>query len=233
MPATLKPALDWIAVPRKPATELGVRAQTLYAYVSRGRVQGARRSTRSTRAAASTGPPTSPRSRAAQIAQPKGNLRRWRPGAPSPGASRCWPRKSPPWPAGGCSTWGQRRHPASREAETLESVACLLRGGHGAALEAHRTAPGRRSIPTCAPAAIWRSPPAPGAGPAGAGPSRRWRAGGGGRHPGWTVSLHRRRSPATTRRRADPQPAGARLGPGPGRARRRPGPPNPGAGGRS
>ena len=150
-----------------------------------------------------------------------------RPG-PSPGASRCWPRRSPPSPAAGCSTaaatpsgWPRPR-PWRRSAR-------LLRGGHGAALKRRRAAGAAAGADMRARAAVpgpggrARRPTPPARGRAAAGPGR------GGRDPAGRPGRRRRR------RRPAAAPIHSRLAAAWGcdrRARRGPDPARPGAGGR-
>ena len=182
---------------------------------------GARR-IRAIRAAASTAPPTSPRwpqrkARSRKVSDVAAGAIAW--GEPVLASAITTV-------AGGRLFYRGRDAVRLAETETLESVARLLRGGHGAALKrTDRPAPPRASA-TCAPAPIWRWPPAPA-------PIRR---------PAAAMPLALAVEAATLLdvltdavageawRRGDPQPPGAGLGPGARRAGRGPDPPHPGAG---
>jgi citrate synthase len=109
-----------------------IRPQTLYAYVSRGRVEAARRSLR-IRAAACIGPPTWRRSLADRKARGRRAVSEVAAGAIAWGEPVLSVGDHHGGPAGGCSIAAATR-PSLRETESLEAVARLLRGGHGAAL---------------------------------------------------------------------------------------------------
>jgi len=122
------PAADWIAA-EEARDRLGVRPQTLYAYVSRGRVQ--------VRA-----DPSDPRRslyRAADIAALAQRKSRSRKVSDVAAGAIAWGEpvlaSSITTVAGGRLFYRGRDAIRLADSETLESVARLLRGGHGAALK--------------------------------------------------------------------------------------------------
>jgi citrate synthase len=133
------PGQDWIATEEARA-RLGVRAQTLYAYVSRGRVQV-------------RPDPADPRRslyRAADIAALSQRKARSRKVSDVAAGAIAWGEpvlaSEITTVAGGRLFYRGRDAIKLAESETLESVARLLRGGHGAALK--RT---ERPVPPQAP----------------------------------------------------------------------------------
>lgn len=128
MPAQTARSSDWIAADEA-RDRLGVRAQTLYAYVSRGRVQV-------------RPDPRDPRRslyRAADIAALTDRKRRSRKVAEVAAGAIAW--GEPVLASAITTVSGGRLFYRGRDAvelsqtETLEAVARLLRGGHGAALK--------------------------------------------------------------------------------------------------
>src|ERR1700760_1450879 len=134
------PVFDWIAAEEARA-RLGVRAQTLYAYVSRGRVQvrpDPRDPRRSLYRAADIAALTQRKSRSRKVSDVAAGAIAW--GEPVlaseittvAGGRLFYRGRDAIRPAGrGDFEAGGRL----AESETLESVARLLRGGHGAALK--------------------------------------------------------------------------------------------------
>jgi len=133
MPATA----DWIAA-EEARDRLGVRAQTLYAYVSRGRVQvrpDPRDPRRNLYRAADIAALTQRKSRSRKVAEVAAGAIAW--GEPVLASEITTV-------AGGRLFYRGRDAIRLAETETLESVARLLRGGHGAALKrTERPAPPR------------------------------------------------------------------------------------------
>ena len=122
------PAADWIAA-EEARDRLGVRPQTLYAYVSRGRVQvrpdpGDPR--RSLYRAADIAALTQRKSRSRKVSDVAAGAIAW--GEPVLASEITTV-------AGGRLFYRGRDAIRLAETETLESVARLLRGGHGAALK--------------------------------------------------------------------------------------------------
>jgi citrate synthase len=122
------PGPDWIAA-EDARTRLGVRPQTLYAYVSRGRVQvrpdpGDPR--RSLYRAADIAALTQKKSRSRKVSDVAAGAIAW--GEPVLASEITTV-------AGGRLFYRGRDAIGLAETETLESVARLLRGGHGAALK--------------------------------------------------------------------------------------------------
>ena len=122
------PVADWIAA-EEARDRLGVRAQTLYAYVSRGRVQvrpDPRDSRRSLYRAADIAALTERKSRSRKISDVAKGAISW--GEPVLASAITTV-------SGGRLFYRGRDAIRLAETETLESVARLLRGGHGAALK--------------------------------------------------------------------------------------------------
>ena len=119
---------DWLSA-TEACERLGVRAQTLYAYVSRGRI----------RAAPAPGDPHRSRYRAVDILAVEQRQRRGRKAAEVAALAIAW--GEPVLQSSITTVAGGRLYYRGRDAvrlavsETLESVARLLRGGHGAALK--------------------------------------------------------------------------------------------------
>ncbi|WP_309605585.1 citrate synthase [Phenylobacterium sp.] len=122
------PTADWIAVDEA-RTRLGVRAQTLYAYVSRGRVQ----------VRADPADPRRSLYRAADIAALALRKSRSRKVSEVAAGAIAWGEpvlaSEITTVAGGRLFYRGRDAIRLADSETLESVARLLRGGHGAALK--------------------------------------------------------------------------------------------------
>ena len=122
------PHRDWIAAEDARA-RLGVRPQTLYAYVSRGRVQ----------VRADPGDPRRSLYRAADIAALAERKSRSRKVSDVAAGAIHWGEpvlaSEITTVAGGRLFYRGRDALRLAETETLESVARLLRGGHGAALK--------------------------------------------------------------------------------------------------
>jgi citrate synthase len=133
------PHRDWIAAEEARA-QLGVRPQTLYAYVSRGRVQ----------VRPDPGDPRRSLYRAADIAALNQRKSRSRKVSEVAAGAISWGEpvlaSEITTVAGGRLFYRGRDAIKLAESETLESVARLLRGGHGAALK--RT---ERPLPPAAP----------------------------------------------------------------------------------
>jgi len=132
-----RPTADWIAA-EEARDRLGVRAQTLYAYVSRGRVQ----------VRADPGDPRRSLYRAADIAALTQRKSRSRKVSEVAAGAIAWGEpvlaSEITTVAGGRLFYRGRDAIRLAESETLESVARLLRGGHGAALKrTERPAPPR------------------------------------------------------------------------------------------
>jgi citrate synthase len=122
------PQADWISA-EDARDRLGVRAQTLYAYVSRGRVQvrpDPGDSRRSLYRAADIAALTERKSRSRKISEVAAGAINW--GEPVLASAITTV-------AGGRLFYRGRDAIRLAETETLESVARLLRGGHGAALK--------------------------------------------------------------------------------------------------
>ncbi|WP_293904859.1 citrate synthase [Phenylobacterium sp.] len=122
------PQADWIAA-EVARDRLGVRAQTLYAYVSRGRVSvrpDPRDPRRSLYRAADIAALTERKSRSRKIAEVASGAINW--GEPVLASEITTV-------SGGRLFYRGRDAIRLAETETLESVARLLRGGHGAALK--------------------------------------------------------------------------------------------------
>jgi len=122
------PDRDWIAA-EDARTRLGVRAQTLYAYVSRGRVQmrpDPRDPRRSLYRAADIAALSQRKSRSRKVSEVAAGAIAW--GEPVLASEITTV-------AGGRLFYRGRDAILLAETETLESVARLLRGGHGAALK--------------------------------------------------------------------------------------------------
>jgi citrate synthase len=137
------PAQDWIAA-EEARTRLGVRPQTLYAYVSRGRVQvrpDPHDPRRSLYRAADISALTQRKSRSRKVSDVAAGAIAW--GEPVLASEITTV-------AGGRLFYRGRDAIRLAETETLESVARLLRGGHGAALK-------RTDRPTPLPAPDMRS----------------------------------------------------------------------------
>jgi citrate synthase len=155
---------DWIS--REAALErLGVRAQTLYAYVSRGRLEA-------------RGDPDDPRRslyRAADIAGLTDRRARGRKASAVAESAIAWGEpvlSSAITTVAGGRLWYRGRDAAElARTETLEAVARLLRGGHGAVLKANdRTPPpalaeGRARLFAALAARAASEPPARGRAP--------------------------------------------------------------------
>ncbi|HSV04732.1 MAG TPA: citrate synthase [Phenylobacterium sp.] len=122
------PDRDWIAA-EDARTRLGVRAQTLYAYVSRGRVQ----------VRPDPGDPRRSLYRAADIAALSQRKSRSRKVSEVAAGAIAWGEpvlaSEITTVAGGRLFYRGRDAIRLADSETLESVARLLRGGHGAALK--------------------------------------------------------------------------------------------------
>lgn len=122
------PQADWIAAEEARA-QLGVRPQTLYAYVSRGRVQ----------VRPDPGDPRRSLYRAADIAALKQKKSRSRKVSDVAAGAIAWGEpvlaSEITTVTGGRLFYRGRDAIGLAETETLESVARLLRGGHGAALK--------------------------------------------------------------------------------------------------
>ena len=126
--AHTKTQIDWIAA-EDARGRLGVRAQTLYAYVSRGRVQvrpDPSDSRRSLYRAADIAALTERKSRSRKVSDVAAGAISW--GEPVLASAITTV-------AGGRLFYRGRDAIRLAETETLESVARLLRGGHGAALK--------------------------------------------------------------------------------------------------
>ena len=122
------PGQDWIAA-EDARERLGVRPQTLYAYVSRGRVQvrpDPRDPRRSLYRAADIAALTQRKSRSRKVSEVAAGAIAW--GEPVLASEITTV-------AGGRLFYRGRDAIRLAETETLESVARLLRGGHGAALK--------------------------------------------------------------------------------------------------
>jgi citrate synthase len=122
------PAQDWIAA-EEARSRLGVRPQTLYAYVSRGRVQvrpDPRDPRRSLYRAADISALSLRKSRSRKVSEVAAGAIAW--GEPVLASEITTV-------AGGRLFYRGRDAIGLAETETLESVARLLRGGHGAALK--------------------------------------------------------------------------------------------------
>ena len=122
------PAADWIAA-EDARDRLGVRPQTLYAYVSRGRVQvrqDPRDPRRSLYRAADIAALTQRKSRSRKVSDVAAGAIAW--GEPVLASEITTV-------AGGRLFYRGRDAIRLAQTETLESVARLLRGGHGAALK--------------------------------------------------------------------------------------------------
>jgi len=122
------PQADWIAA-EDARTRLGVRAQTLYAYVSRGRVQvrqDPRDPRRSLYRAADIAALAARKSRSRKVSDVAAGAISW--GEPVLSSEITTV-------SGGRLFYRGRDAIRLAEADTLESVARLLRGGHGAALK--------------------------------------------------------------------------------------------------
>ncbi|MBS0360010.1 MAG: citrate synthase [Proteobacteria bacterium] len=127
-PAAARNALDWIAA-EEARDRLGVRAQTLYAYVSRGRVQtrpDPQDPRRSLYRAADIAALTQRKSRSRKVSDVAAGAIAW--GEPVLASEITTV-------AGGRLFYRGRDAIRLADTETLESVARLLRGGHGAALK--------------------------------------------------------------------------------------------------
>src|SRR6185312_7328775 len=123
-----RPTADWIAA-EEARDRLGVRAQTLYAYVSRGRVQvraDPRDPRRSLYRAADIAALTQRKSRSRKVSEVAAGAIAW--GEPVLASEITTV-------AGGRLFYRGRDAIRLAESEPLESVARLLRGGHGAALK--------------------------------------------------------------------------------------------------
>lgn len=129
------PKADWITADAA-RERLGVRAQTLYAYVSRGRVQvrpDPQDSRRSLYRAADIAALSERKSRSRRVSDVAAGAISW--GEPVLASAITTV-------AGGRLYYRGRDAIRLAETETLESVARLLRGGHGAALKtSHRPTP--------------------------------------------------------------------------------------------
>ena len=122
------PTADWIAA-EEARDRLGVRAQTLYAYVSRGRVQvrpDPGDSRRSLYRAADIAALTERKSRSRKVSEVAAGAISW--GEPVLSSEITTV-------SGGRLFYRGRDAIRLAETETLEAVARLLRGGHGAALK--------------------------------------------------------------------------------------------------
>ncbi|HEY5107199.1 MAG TPA: citrate synthase family protein [Caulobacteraceae bacterium] len=119
---------DWLTA-REACERLGIRAQTLYAYVSRGRIG----------AGPSPGEPHRSLYRAADVLALENRKRRGRKAAQVAADAIAWGepvlQSSITTIAGGRLYYRGRDAVRLANTETLESVARLLRGGHGAALK--------------------------------------------------------------------------------------------------
>ena len=127
-PPLAKTALDWIAA-EEARDRLGVRPQTLYAYVSRGRVQvraDPRDPRRSLYRAADIAALAQRKTRSRKVSEVAAGAIAW--GEPVLASSITTV-------AGGRLFYRGRDAIRLAETETLEAVARLLRGGHGAALK--------------------------------------------------------------------------------------------------
>ena len=131
------PSPDWIAA-EEARDRLGVRPQTLYAYVSRGRVQ----------VRPDPGDPRRSLYRAADIASLAQRKARSRKVSEVAAGAIAWGEpvlaSSITTVAGGRLFYRGRDAIRLAESETLEAVARLLRGGHGAALKRSERPPAPR-----------------------------------------------------------------------------------------
>ena len=122
------PTADWISA-EAACDRLGVRAQTLYAYVSRGRVQvrpDPGDSRRSLYRAADIAALTERKSRSRKVSEVATGAIHWGEPVLSSAITTV---------SGGRLFYRGRDAIRLAETETLESVARLLRGGHGVALK--------------------------------------------------------------------------------------------------
>lgn len=125
---------DWLSADQAMA-QLGVRAQTLYAYVSRGHIA----------AAADPADPRRSRYRAADIAELAARKGRGRKAADVAEGAIAWGEpvltSAITTVSGGALYYRGQDAAGLAETESLEAVARLLRGGHGGALKGARRDP--------------------------------------------------------------------------------------------
>jgi citrate synthase len=193
---------EWIDAEQAMAT-LGVRAQTLYAYVSRGRVG----------AAAHPDDPRRSLYRASDVAALAAKKARGRRAADVAAEAIAW--GEPVLPSAITTVEGGRLFYRGQDAvdlarmHSLEQVARLLRGGHGAPLTGPEPEEAQEGRDAARPAVL--DPGRPGRDrPAGPGP-RAAGPGDGGRRP---AGSRRRRRGRVDRRGPDPPAPGRRLEPG-------------------